>query len=352
MFRTMNTMMEEYRGRKGLMHKIIVAGCGGMSRTWIEIAKNRGDCEIVGLADVNIDAANDKKERYGLNANTYTSIAEALEKEAANLVFDITVPEAHFDTVTAALKAGCNVFGEKPMSDSLENAEKMVECAEETQREYFVMQNRRYIPGLAALKGFLQSKRIGAIGQISANFQLGPRFGGFRDEMDSPLIADMAIHTFDAARFITGKNAVSVYCLEFNPIWSWYKGNANALCIFEMEDGSVFDYRGSWCYRGLNTSWESEWRVACSEGAVSWDGTNNLYFDAASEGSDHPGAVTVEEIAPEEVGLTGHAACLKEMFDALESGKRPQTDCRDNINSIRMVQKAIESAKTKKTVSI
>ena len=47
---------------------------------------------------------------------------------------------------------------------------------------------------------------------------------------------------------------------------------------------------------------------------------------------------------------TYHDACINEMFAALQSGTRPQTDCRDNIHSIRMVYKAIESAKTKKTV--
>jgi len=337
------------------MYKIIVAGCGMMSSTWIEIAQNRDDCEIVGLVDPDIATAKEKKAKYNLFTNTYSSFSEALRNEDANLVFDITVPEVHFEVVTAALKAGCHVFGEKPMSDSLENAERMVECANKNGREYFVMQNRRYIPRLFALKEFLRSNKLGAVGQVSANFQLDPHFGGFREEMDSPLIADMAIHTFDAARFLTGKNAVSVYCHEFNPAWSWYKGNASAICIFEMEDGSVFDYRGSWCANGLNTSWESEWRIACTNGAVFWDGAEKLYCDLTDKGPSKTGisgsneiTSSFSEILPAPMELTGHNACVKEMFDALKNGTRPQTDCRDNINSIRMVYKAVESAKTKK----
>jgi predicted dehydrogenase len=289
----------------------------------------------------------------------YPNISAALEKESANLVFDITTPDAHYDIVTSALKAGCHVFGEKPMSDSLELAEKMVECSNEVKKEYFVMQNRRYISRIYALKKFLQSQKLGGLGQVSANFQLDPHFGGFREEMESPLIADMAIHTFDAARFITGKNAVSVFCHEFNPSWSWYNGNASAVCIFEMEDGSVFDYRGSWCANGLNTSWESEWRIACADGAAFWDGADKLYYDLTAKGEAKTGIATgneitesITDIIPEEMELEGHDACVKEMFDALENKTRPQTDCRDNINSIRMVYKAIESAKTKKIVTL
>ena len=339
------------------MHKIIVAGCGGMSNAWIEIAKKRDDCEIVGLVDLNIDTANKQKETHQLSANTYENLATALEKEEANVVFDITIPEAHYDTVTTALKAGCHVFGEKPMSDSLEHAEKMVECAKETKKEYFVMQNRRYIPGICAFRNFLQSQKLGVIGQVTANFQLNPHFGGFRDEMDSPLIADMAIHTFDAARYITGKNAVSVYCHEFNPPWSWYKGDASAVCIFEMEDGSVFDYRGSWCANGIPTSWESEWRVSCTKGAAYWDGHDELYYDENDLNLFVTGSMSAEEkaafihkITPLPMDYTGHEACIMEMFDALKNGTRPQTDCRDNINSIRMVNQAMESARSKKLI--
>jgi len=340
------------------MYKIIIAGCGMVFTKWIEIAQARDDCEVVALVSGGTDSANARKKAYNLNANVYTSISEALDKEDANLVFDISPPHAHFETVTSSLKAGCNVFGEKPMSDSLENAEKMVECAEATGKEYFVMQNRRYLPELYALRNFLHSKEIGNIGQVSANFQLDPHFGGFREDMDSPLIADMAIHTFDTARFITGKNAVSVFCHEFNPSWSWYRGDANAICIFEMEDGSVFDYRGSWCANGLNTSWESEWRVACADGAAFWDGAGRLYYDLTAQGEGKTGLsdgneITAEfvDISPMKMEQEGHEACVTEMFEALKNGTRPQTDCRDNINSIRMVYKAIESSRKKSIVS-
>jgi len=339
------------------MYKIIVAGCGMVSELWIKFAKTRSDCEIVALVNRNTGKAEARKDEFGLSSNIYSSIEAALEKENANVVFDLTPPEAHFNTVTKSLRAGCHVFGEKPMSNSLELAEKMVKCADETGKEYFIMQNRRYLSRLYGLKEFLHSQQIGNIGQVSANFQLDPHFGGFRDEMESPLIADMAIHTFDTARFITGKNAVSVYCHEFNPSWSWYKGDANAICIFEMEDGSVFDYRGSWCANGLNTSWESEWRVACADGAAFWDGADTLYYDLTAQGEGKTGISGGNEITSDfkdidykKMEIEGHQACINEMFDALKNGTRHQTDCRDNINSIRMVYKAIESSRIKKVV--
>ena len=63
--------------------------------------------------------------------------------------------------------------------------------------------------------------------------------------MDSPLLVDMAIHTFDAARYVTGADPVSVQCAEFNPPWSWYRGSASAIAEFEFEDGLRLGSRGA-----------------------------------------------------------------------------------------------------------
>jgi len=318
------------------MYRIVVAGCGGISPSWFGPLGKRDDCVIVGLADIVEANALEKKEKFGLDAAVYPSLSAALAKEKPDIVIDLTPPHVHYQIVTEALKAGCNVFGEKPMSDTLENAEKMVECAEGSGKEYFVMQNYRYNQYIQAFRDFIASGRPGKPGHISANFQRGPHFGGFRDEMDSPLIADMAIHTFDAARFIVGSRPKAVYSHEFSTSWSWYKGDANAVCIFEMEDGLVFDYRGSWCVRGLMTSWNSEWRVACENGSIFWDGGPKLIYQ--------PEEGEVEDIPLKVAEMSGHEACIDEMFTSLKAGKRARTDCRDNINSIRMVYKAIESS--------
>ena len=344
-----------YRIWNTSMKKIIVAGCGGMSNAWINPVLKREDCRIIALVDPADGKAGAKKDEHNLNCNVYTSLEEACNTEDADIVFDITPPEFHYKTVTTALKAGLHVFGEKPMAENQEDAEKMIQCSDDNKKEYFVMQNYRYVPEIAALKKFLRSNEIGNIGQISANFQLNPRFGGFRDQMESPLILDMSIHTFDAARYLSGANAKTVFCHEFNPAWSWYAGDANAVSIFEMEDGTVFDYRGSWCATGLLTPWNSEWRISCSEGTVFWDGKNELYWDGkkAPFGAD---PLKANEIPVEQMDNTGHSGCLGEMFEALEKGSlekriRPQTDCRDNIHSITMVFNAIESSKSKKLIN-
>jgi predicted dehydrogenase len=214
------------------------------------------------------------------------------------------------------------------------------------------MQNRRYIPEIRGLRKALDDGLIGDVSTVNADFYLGPHFGGFRDVMDSPLVLDMAIHTFDQARYISGQDPVAVYCHEYNPKGSWYKGNASAVCIFEMTNGVVFTYRGSWCAEGLNTSWESDWRIQGSKGSAKWDGAEQVVAEVVS---NQEGFVREHEkvvISPVELPLTRHDGCLDAMVTALVQGAEPETVCTDNIKSLAMVFGAIESAKAGKRVEI
>ena len=230
-----------------------------------------------------------------------------------------------------------------------------MQLAERTGRSFSVMQNRRYDANIRALREIINAGTIGRVGYVGADFFLGPHFGGFREAMESPLILDMAIHTFDQARFITGADPVSVYCQEFNPLGSWYAGNASAICIYEMSDGTVFCYRGSWCAEGAPTSWEAAWRVTGEQGTALWDGSGAPYAEIVAAGDQAGKFIREYTRVDAEVnwpGSSGHAGCLDEMFAALEEGRRAETDCRDNIKSMAMVLGALDSAKSGQKVDL
>jgi predicted dehydrogenase len=276
----------------------------------------------------------------------------------AEAVFDVTIPAAHESVVVHSLQAGKHVLGEKPMSETLDSAKRMVAAARQSGKTYAVTQNYRYNPAIRSLKSFLTSGQIGPVQEAHAEFYIGAHFGGFRDEMDYPLILDMSIHTFDAARFLTGANPVSVYCHSFNPKRSWYKGDASAIAIFEMSDGIVFSYRGSWCSEGQNTSWNSNWRILGGKGAVTWDGSegSDEAFNAHSVKPDAPKKFMLDQqtlsvpILPQP--HTGHSALMHEFVSAIRENRKPETDCEDNIKSLAMVLAAVESAKTGKKVPV
>ncbi|NOU94625.1 gfo/Idh/MocA family oxidoreductase [Paenibacillus sp. LMG 31456] len=334
--------------------RIAQIGCGGMSKAWIEYALKREDAEIVALVDIKEEYAAAAAERYGLTCGIYTDVREAIVTSGANLVFDVTIPESHAAVATAAMELGCDVLAEKPMATSMEDASRLVKLAEKLGRTYAIMQNRRYLPQIRAFRDLVVSGGIGRVGFVNADFFLGPHFGGFRDVMESPLLLDMAIHTFDQARLITGKDPVSVYCHEFNPAGSWYEGNAAAICIFEYADGSVFCYRGSWCAEGSPTSWEAQWRVNGSNGTAIWDGATAPFAEIVENSQEKAFANRFRRTEAELTwnGQSGHAGCLDEMFAALEEGRKPETYCTDNLKSMAMVYGALQSAKEGRKIEL
>ncbi len=230
---------------------------------------------------------------------------------------------------------------------SLEDAQALVSAARGAGRWLSVMQNRRFEHGVRTLRDGIADGRIGRPAMLACDLLLAPHFGGYRDRMSSPLLVDMAIHPFDQARLLTGLEPVAVTCHEFNPAGSWYAGAAAAVCLFELEDGSVYSFRGSWVAAGFATHWNGSWRVTGSGGSALWDG----------EG-DPVGEVVLRPVEPALFhptrreawqrtwpGRTGHAGCLDEMLAALRLDRPAETDAADNVRSLAMVLGAVESAR-------
>ena len=331
--------------------RALLVGAGGMGREWAKNLAAHPDVAIAGWVDLRPDAAAQSAHELGIAVgSTGTDVARALAELRPDFLVDVTIPEAHHDVTLMALSAGVPVLGEKPMANSMQQARAMVAASERAGKLYMVSQSRRYNAQLQAMRRLI-GEQIGELGILNADFYIGAHFGGFRDEMPSPLILDMAIHTFDAARFLSGADPIAVYCEQFNPPWSWYRGAASATAIFEMSGGMRYTYRGSWCAEGRFTSWEGEWRAVGARGSATWDGQNPPIAEVVATPSGFISEVELRTTPVAEIAL-GIAGSLRDFLHALESGTTPMGECHDNIKSLAMVFGAIESAATGRRVKI
>ena len=330
-----------------------------MSRGWLSaVAEHpllKGRIEIVGLVDLHQPTAEARAAEFGLtNATIGSDLDAVLAATKPDLLFDVVIPAARQGVVETGLRHGCHVLSEKPMAATLEAGRALVAKAAAAGRVHAVVQNRRFIAGVRRIRRLIESGALGEITALHCDFFIGAHFGGFREEMENVLLLDMAIHTLDAARFMAGVSPKAVYCLETNPRGSWYAHGAAANAIFEFDDGVVFNYRGSWCAEGANTSWEAAWRIVGTKGTLIWDGADAFEAKvvAADEGFLRELAA-IEVPDPANIDQThGHASVLAEFLDAIEEGRPPETASNDNIKSLAMVFAAIESAKTRQRVLI
>ena len=335
--------------------RALIVGCGGMGKGWIKNVRDNDRAEVAGLVDIRIDMAKDAVEQCEIPGTpVFDALREAIQAVQPDFVVDVTVPEAHCDVTVAALGEGLPVVGEKPMADSMDAARRMVEAAEQAGKTYMVSQSRRYNAHHVAYSRAVQSGVVGDLTTVNCDFYLAAHFGGFRAAMASPLILDMSIHHFDMCRFITGKDAVSVYAHEFNPKGSWYRGDVAASVIFEMTDGVVFTYCGSWCSEGCNTSWNGHWRAVGQWGTLMMEKDQGPYGEKVKNPNEDAFKLGMEPIPVEgaEINGDGIKGSLNEFLDCLESGATPQSECHDNIKSLAMVFAAIESSRKGERVGV
>ena len=327
--------------------RAVLVGCGAISRRWLTDTKDFADLQIVGLVDLRQEIALERAAEVGLSAAlTGDDLDAMLAQVRPNVVFNCTVPEAHTEVTLTALRHGCHVLGEKPLADSMENARQMIDVAQRAGKTFAVIQNRRYRAEIRSLRAFLDSGVMGQVTTVNFDYYRGVHFGGFRDHMEHSLLLDMAIHSFDQARFICGQDPVSVYCKEWNPAGSWYDHGAAATAIFQMTDGVVCNYRGSWCADGLKTSWDCKWHIVGEKGSVAWDGATTFQAELVTKSGGFQSEVAEVQVPMVDAGtmVGGHQGNIREFLNAVRSGGTPETICTDNVKSLAMVFGAIKSA--------
>jgi predicted dehydrogenase len=336
--------------------KAVLVGCGAMSQTWLDAVAQIDGLGIVGLVDLDASRAEAVALRHGLGGVTVGSnLAELLDRTRPDIVFDLVVPAARHAVVSTALAAGCHVLSEKPMAETLEQARDLIAQAAAADRLHAVVQNRRYLPNVRRIAAAVASGAIGELTSVHADFFLAPHFGGFREEMAHVLLMDMAIHAFDALRCMTGQPARNVYCREWDPRNSWYQQGSSAMAIFELGNGALFTYRGSWCAAGMGTSWECAWRLVGTRGTLVWDGHDQLVAEISTGERnglfDQVAPVALDKI--EAAGrIGGHLGVLQDFVAAVRGGPPPETRGTDNIQSLAMTLGAIASARAGKQIDI
>lgn len=328
--------------------RVLQVGAGAMGRAWLATVSRSARAQLVGVVDMNLQVAEESVravlgDEDAANVVIGTDLEQVARECGAEAVIDVTIPAAHHPVTATALQAGLPVLGEKPCAATLPEAISLAGHTEATGKAFVVSQSRRHNPHLAEV-GRL-ARELGGAGIVRTVFSRSPRFGGFRDEMAHPLLVDMAIHAFDAARTLIDGTPITVKATSYNPAWSWYAGDAAADVTITYDTGAVHSFIGSWCSPGRQTSWNGEWSVSCPEGSVDWDGDTPPVAQAAL-------ADPVVSPAPPEDALWELDASLDEFCRVVRHGERSDSEVHANIWTQAIVEAAVLSADQNRTVDL
>lgn len=145
--------------------KIAVVGCGYWGKNLVRNFKELGALELI------CDATNpglEKANEIAPGVKTVQNFDDVL-KSGVNGVVIATPAVTHFSLAEKALKAGKDVFVEKPLAVNYEEGAKLVELADRKQRMLMVGHVLEYHPGIKKLIDLIQSDVLGKIHYIYSN---------------------------------------------------------------------------------------------------------------------------------------------------------------------------------------
>jgi predicted dehydrogenase len=312
--------------------RAVLAGAGALGPFWARELVLSPDTELVGWVDLDPSRVKKASAELGVDVPAGDSLVPMLREHEPDFVVNVTPPAAHHAVALAAFELGAHVLTEKPLATSMEEAREMIAAADRAGKLLMVSQNRRYMPELQAFRE--EVAKLGPLSSITCEFHRNHREAAaeFLLAFPQPLLLDMAIHLFDAARALTGADPLSVYCDSYSPPWSWYDGPAAAAAVFRMTGDLRFSFVGNWAAPRDETGWTGWWRAIGEGGIATWDGEDPPDRDP--------------------LRFRGLEASLADFVSAVRDGGVPQGEGRDNLKSLAMCHAAVESAALGAPVSV
>jgi predicted dehydrogenase len=187
--------------------KIGIVGLGraGWGMHCEELESRRDKFEIVAACDTIPERREKMVKRYG--CKTYANLADLIIDPDVELVDIATRSCDHYKHAAMALAAGKDVFLEKPMCVSYEEAQKLQQAAEHSPGgKLFIRHNRRFDPDFLHVQEIIQSGLLGDVFEIHLarhgyqrrdDWQTIKEFGGGQLLNWGPHIIDHALRFLD-----------------------------------------------------------------------------------------------------------------------------------------------------------
>ena len=159
-------------------------------------------------------------ERMGWSS-AETDWKDMITRDDVHLVDVCTPGDVHAEIAIAALEAGKHVLCEKPLANSVAEAEAMVAAAESAAARgvrSMVAFNYRRVPALALARRIVSEGRLGTVRHVRAQYLqdwiVDPQFPLVwrlrKDKAGSGALGDIGAHIVDLAQFVTGQDIIGV----------------------------------------------------------------------------------------------------------------------------------------------
>tara|TARA_B100001939_G_scaffold345571_1_gene362445 strand:+ start:834 stop:1898 length:1065 start_codon:yes stop_codon:yes gene_type:complete len=229
--------------------KVLVVGCGNMGRSHAKAYHSMEGFEIVGLVSRGEKSRQEVIDILGQDYPQFSDYSEALEQTNPDAVSINTYPDTHAEYTKMAFAAGAHVFLEKPIAESVEEAQEIVDLAKKSNLKLVIGYILRVHPSWMKFIEVAQDLGKPLVMRMNLNQQSsGKNWETHKCLMNSMSpIVDCGVHYVDVMCQMTRSRPVRVSAIgarlseELNP--GMY--NYGQLQV-TFDDGSVGWYEAGW----------------------------------------------------------------------------------------------------------
>lgn len=211
------------------MLKVGVLGAGHLGKIHLRLLQQSSQYELVGFYDENVENALKIEKEYGYKR--FDTIAKLLT--AVDVVDIVTPTLSHYKCAKVAIKSGKHVFLEKPISNTVEEAEEIIALAKEYNVKGQVGHVERFNPAFKSVKNDIQNPMFIETHRLA---EFNPR------GTDVPVVLDLMIHDIDAILSVVQSKVKNIHASGVSVI-SDTPDIANAR--IEFENGCVANLTSS-----------------------------------------------------------------------------------------------------------
>jgi predicted dehydrogenase len=145
------------------MLRVCVIGLGPIGNRHARLVQESPLTELVGLCDLREDRAEAGRQTF--NVPAFRDVPSMLGTLAPDICIVATggyeYGSEHYEPTMQALDFGCHVLGEKPISNTIREAEEMVALARQKNLYYGINLNHRFTPAARLAKRWQEEGRLG-----------------------------------------------------------------------------------------------------------------------------------------------------------------------------------------------
>ncbi len=187
--------------------RVAVVGAGSMGMNHLRVLRDLDEEQVllVGVAEAHEPTLHRAMGRFYVAG--YPDYRKMVEKTHPELVVVVVPTHLHYEVASFVLNCGINVFIEKPMTSSIEEAAALNELAHARGVKIAVGHIERFNPAIMQVKQRLVGGELGQIFHLHAR-RLGPFPQRIRDV---GVTLDLATHDIDVMRYLADAEVERAY---------------------------------------------------------------------------------------------------------------------------------------------